>query len=159
MKVLKFLLCSFSFSAEIPPETLEKIVVDMDTMFKSGIDGYKEIKEGVSKANFILPESCRNMNSFKNVAQCGQTFVEDVYATGLKSIISTFNDMVGDEDSTHETLNKLSTNFDQIIEQMGVDIDEKTKMKIEKTKIAVSSLVDFTIEGKNIKFLRNLFLR
>ena len=66
----------------------------------------------------------------------------------VKSIISTFNDMIGDEDSTHETLNKLSTNFDQMIEQMGVDIDEKTKMKIEKAKIAVSSLVDFTLEGK-----------
>ncbi|CBY07298.1 unnamed protein product [Oikopleura dioica] len=119
-------------------------------MFKSGIDGFKEIKEGVSKANFILPEPCRKINSFKNVAQCGQTFVEDVYATGLKSIISTFNDMISEEDSTQETLTKMSSNFDQMIEQMGVDIDEKTKMKIEKAKIAVSSLVDFSVEDKNL---------
>ena len=84
---------------------------DMDTMFKSGIEGAKEIREGIAKASFILPEPCRNINSFKNVAQCGQTFVEDVYATGLKSIITTFNDMIGDEESTHETLNKLSMNL------------------------------------------------
>ncbi len=84
MKVLNLFLCSSSFSNEIPPETIEKLVVDMDNMFKSGIDGFKEIKEGVSKANFILPEPCRKINSFKNVAQCGQTFVEDVYATGCE---------------------------------------------------------------------------
>ena len=83
MKILNFLLCS-SFSKEIPTETIEKIVGDMDTMFKSSISGYKEIKAGISKTNFILPEPCRNMNSFKNVAQCGQTFVEDVYASGCK---------------------------------------------------------------------------
>ena len=69
MKILNLLS---SFSKEILPETIENLVVDMDNMFKSGIDGFKEIKHGVSKANFILPEPCRNINSFKNVAQCGQ---------------------------------------------------------------------------------------
>ena len=29
-------------------------------------------------------------------------------------------------------------------------MDEKTKMKIEKAKMVVSSLVDFTIEDKNL---------
>jgi len=56
--------------------------------------------------------------------------------------------MISEEDSTQETLTKMSSNFDQMIEQMGVDIDEKTKMKIEKAKIAVSSLVDFSVEGE-----------
>ncbi len=56
--------------------------------------------------------------------------------------------MISEEDSTQETLTKMSSNFDQMIEQMGVDIDEKTKMKIEKAKIAVSSLVDFSAEGE-----------
>ncbi|CAG5102733.1 Oidioi.mRNA.OKI2018_I69.chr1.g442.t1.cds [Oikopleura dioica] len=149
MKILNFLLYS-SFSKEIPTETIEKIVGDMDTMFKSSISGYKEIKAGISKTNFIMPEPCRNMNSFKNVAQCGQTFVEDVYATGLKSIIATFNNLIGDTSSVQESLDKLNTNFDQLVLEMGGDIDENTKIKIEKAKIAISSLVDFTIEDKNL---------
>ena len=72
---------------EIPAESIEKIVGDMDKMFTSSLSGYKEIKEEFAKSQIFLPEICANMNSFKNVAQCGQSFVEDVYASGSKRIV------------------------------------------------------------------------
>ncbi|CAG5082173.1 Oidioi.mRNA.OKI2018_I69.PAR.g10050.t1.cds [Oikopleura dioica] len=133
---------------EIPAESIEKIVGDMDKMFTSSLSGYKEIKEEFAKSQIVLPEICANMNSFKNVAQCGQSFVEDVYASGIKTLINVF----GESYSVEESLNNLNANFDQLIEELGGEnlVDEKTKMKIEKAKMVVSSLVDFNIEDKNL---------
>ncbi|CAG5114427.1 Oidioi.mRNA.OKI2018_I69.chrUn_7.g17242.t1.cds [Oikopleura dioica] len=100
---------------EIPAESIEKIVGDMDKMFTSSLSGYKEIKEEFAKSQIVLPEICANMNSFKNVAQCGQSFVEDVYASGIKTLINVF----GESYSVEESLNNLNANFDQLIEELG----------------------------------------
>ena len=97
------------------------------------------------KMFMLLDVSNHKTDNSQIILTLKKSFISDPCL--VKSIISTFNTLIGDTSSVQESLDKLNTNFDQLVLEMGGDIDENTKIKIEKAKIAISSLVDFTIEG------------